>query len=93
MNAASKSTSIVDDKEVAPTPTPATPAALSEIVESDKPKGPQDTDLGMTPIVDNSRQAVKDETIHMVHADGTELDVNAADVTIHERSGWKKKEA
>jgi len=85
MNTAKKaSASIIEDESVS------TQAAE----ESDAPKVGVNEELGMTVVADRSAkaQAVEGETVRMVNADGNEADVNAADVAIHERAGWKRQE-
>jgi hypothetical protein len=89
MNTAKKaSASIIEDESVS------TQAAEPE--KSDAPKGVNE-ELGMTAVADRSAKAqavagVETETVRMVNADGNEADVNAADVAIHERAGWKRQE-
>lgn len=73
----------------------AMPARLSEAQNGLPTDGPDPT-LGMTLVEDRSdmpqvlrERADKGETVRMQHVDGHEADVEAADVEVHKRSGWK----
>lgn len=81
--AAAKSASIVDDEQ----------AMVDKIAEDIQPEGAANTDLGMTPVADRSAVQDEDAVVRMVSVNGEEMDVEgAANVKIHERSGWKRKE-
>jgi hypothetical protein len=69
----------------------AMPAYASEAPNGEPSQGPSE-ELGMTAVVDPTvlPQEEAEQTVRMVNADGVELDVDAADVKIHERSGWKR---
>lgn len=98
MTAASKAPSIVDDGVVPQQPpasverqnVKAMPAYASEGPNGAPSNGPN-PEHGMTAVVDNTVERVdENETVHMVHADGHEVDVGVADVRTHERAGWKR---
>lgn len=83
MKAASKSVSITDDDSVT--------SAQSSSVADAPPSSSNDT--GMITVASSDEKPPKaDETVRMVNADGNEADVSAADVKIHERSGWTRKD-
>lgn len=83
---AAKPASILDDED----------ALVDKIAHDIEPAAPggsvEKTDLGLTAVADRSVLAAAQEggTVRMVHADGEEADVDAAQVRIHERSGWKR---
>jgi hypothetical protein len=91
-----KKASIVDDEEAA--------VVVDKVAQNSAPeeqvagpngtpsKGP-DEEVGMTAVADSTRAPEEaSATVHMVHADGHESDVEVANVKMHERMGWKRQE-
>jgi hypothetical protein len=79
--AAAKSASIVDDEQ----------AMVDKIASDIQPSGGvATTDLGMTQVADRNAPQQEGEDVRMVNSAGDEMDVAAADVKMHERSGWKR---
>jgi hypothetical protein len=87
MTTARKAASIIDSGDDVTDVTP------REAPSNNEPKAPSD-DLGMTAVATSTTapEEVSEGTVRMVNADGNEVDVDAADVKIHERSGWRRKE-
>jgi hypothetical protein len=81
--AAKASPSIVEDED----------ALVDKIAQDIQPSGNDiaSTDLGLTPVADRSpSQPDAEGFVLMVDAEGNQADVDAAQVKIHERSGWKR---
>jgi hypothetical protein len=68
-------------------------ALVDKIAQDIQPSGNDiaSTDIGLTPVADRSAaQPDAEGSVRMIDAEGNEADVDAAQVKIHERSGWKR---
>jgi hypothetical protein len=69
----------------------ALPAYASEPANGAPSTGPS-AETGMTAVVDSSQPVSSADAapVRMVNADGVEAEIDADNVKIHERSGWKR---